>query len=72
MKLGLLSQRKGNASMMAWLTEILDAFDLTRSKVLWGLVLYLVTFLGNTVVVAWLVIRLPAKRGEYPLSRKAG
>ncbi len=46
--------------MMAWLTEILYAFDLTWSKVLWGLVLYLVTFIGSTVVVAWLVIRLPA------------
>jgi hypothetical protein len=46
--------------MMAWLTEILYAFDLTWSKVLWGLVLYLGTFIGTTVVVAWLVIRLPA------------
>jgi hypothetical protein len=46
--------------MMAWLTEILYAFDLTWSKVLWGLALYLVTFIGSTVVVAWLVIRLPA------------
>ena len=45
---------------MAWLTEILYAFDLTWSKVLWGLGLYLVTFIGSTVVVAWLVIRLPA------------
>jgi hypothetical protein len=46
--------------MMAWLTEILYAFDLTWSTVLWGLVLYLGTFLGSTIVVAWLVIRLPA------------
>jgi hypothetical protein len=46
--------------MMAWLTEILYAFDLTWSKVLWGLGLYLVTFTSSTVVVAWLVIRLPA------------
>jgi hypothetical protein len=46
--------------MMTWLTEILYAFDLTWSKVLWGLVLYLGTFIGTTVVVAWLVIRLPA------------
>jgi hypothetical protein len=46
--------------MMVWLTEILYAFDLTWSKVLWGLGLYLVTFLGSTVVVAWLVIRLPS------------
>jgi hypothetical protein len=46
--------------MMAWLTEILYAFNLTWSKVLWVLVLYLGTFIGSTVVVAWLVIRLPA------------
>ena len=46
--------------MLTWLTEILYAFDLTWSKVLWGLGLYLVTFIGSTVVVAWLVIRLPA------------
>jgi hypothetical protein len=46
--------------MMEWLTELLSTLDLTWSKVLWGLVLYLVTFLGSTVVVAWLVIRLPA------------
>ena len=46
--------------MMEWLTEILYAFDLTWSKVLWGLVLYLVMFVGSTVVTAWLVIRLPA------------
>src|SRR5262249_40735223 len=46
--------------MMAWLTDILNAFDLTWSTVLWGLGLYLVTFLGSTVVVAWLVTRLPA------------
>jgi len=46
--------------MMAWLTEILYALNLTWSKVLWGLVLYLGTFIGSTVVVAWLVIRLPA------------
>jgi hypothetical protein len=46
--------------MMAWLTAILDTFDLTWSKVLWGLGLYLVTLLGSTVVVAWLLIRLPA------------
>jgi len=46
--------------MMEWLTELLSTFDLTWSKVLWGLVLYLVTFIGSTVAVAWLVIRLPA------------
>src|SRR5215831_12667871 len=46
--------------MLEWLMEILSLFDLTWSKVLWGLGLYLVTFLGSTVVVAWLVIRLPA------------
>jgi hypothetical protein len=46
--------------MMAWLTEILYAFDLTWSKVLWGLGLYLATFIVSTVVVAWLVLRLPA------------
>jgi hypothetical protein len=34
--------------MMAWLTDILDAFDLTWSTVLWGLGLSLVTFLGPT------------------------
>jgi hypothetical protein len=46
--------------MIEWLTQILYGFDLTWSKVLWGLGLYLVTFLGSTVIVAWLVIRLPA------------
>src|SRR4029453_5916562 len=46
--------------MMTWLTEILYAFDLTWSKVLWGLVLYLGTLIGTTVVAAWLVIRLPS------------
>ena len=46
--------------MLAWLTEILYAFDLTWSKVLWGLGLYLATFIVSTVVVAWLVLRLPA------------
>ena len=46
--------------MLEWLTQILYDFDLTWSKVLWGLGLYLVTFLSSTVVVAWLVIRLPA------------
>jgi hypothetical protein len=46
--------------MMEWLTEILYAFDLNWSKVLWGLGLYLVTFIGSTVVVGWLLIRLPA------------
>jgi hypothetical protein len=46
--------------MIEWLTKILYDFDLNWSKVLWGLGLYLVTFLGSTVVVAWLVIRLPA------------
>ena len=65
-KLGLLFHRKGNTSMIAWLTEILYAFDLTWSKVLWGLGLYLVTFIGSTVVVAWLVIRLPATCDAYP------
>ena len=46
--------------MIAWLTDVLYALDLTWSKVLWGLGLYLGTFIGSTVVVAWLVIRLPA------------
>ena len=46
--------------MLEWLADILFAFDLTWSKVLWGLGLYLVTFLSSTVVVAWLVLRLPA------------
>jgi hypothetical protein len=46
--------------MITWLTELLYAFDLTWNKVLWGLVLYVGTFIGSTVVVAWLVIRLPA------------
>ena len=45
---------------MEWLTEILYVFNLNWSKVLWGLGLYLVTFFGSTVVVAWLLIRLPA------------
>jgi hypothetical protein len=44
---------------MQWLTEILYV-NLNWSKVLWGLGLYLVTFLGSTAVVAWLLIRLPA------------
>ena len=46
--------------MMEWLIELLSTLDLTWSTVLWGLVLYLVAFLGSTVVTAWLVIRLPA------------
>jgi hypothetical protein len=46
--------------MIEWLTKILYDFDLTWNTVLWGLGLYLVAFLGSTVVVAWLVIRLPA------------
>jgi hypothetical protein len=46
--------------MLEWLTELLSTLDLTWSKVLWGLVLYLVAFLGSTVVAAWLVLRLPA------------
>src|SRR5215470_13060779 len=46
--------------MLEWLAEILFALDLTWSKVLWGLGLYLGTFLGSTIVVAWLVTRLPA------------
>ncbi len=33
---------------MAWLTDILPDVDLTWSRVLWGLGLYLVTFLGST------------------------
>jgi len=45
---------------MEWLTEIMYAFKLNWSTVLWGLGLYLVTFLGSTVTVAWLLIRLPA------------
>jgi len=46
--------------MIAWLTALLYTLDLTWSKVLWGLGLYLGTFIGSTVVVAWLLIRLPA------------
>jgi len=46
--------------MIDALTAILHTFDLTWSKVLWGLVLYLCAFLGSTVVVVWLVLRLPA------------
>ena len=46
--------------MMVWLTESLYAFDLTWSGALWGLVLYLVTFIGSTVLGAWLLIKLPA------------
>jgi hypothetical protein len=46
--------------MMDRLTAILYTFDLTWSKVLWGLVLYVCAFLGSSVVVAWLVLRLPA------------
>ncbi len=46
--------------MMVWLTESLYAFDLTWSGVLWGLVLYLVTFLVSTVLVALLLLKLPA------------
>jgi hypothetical protein len=46
--------------MLEWLMEILSPFDLTWSKVLWGLGLFLVTFIGSTVVAAWLLIRLPA------------
>jgi hypothetical protein len=46
--------------MLEWLMGILSPFNLTWSKVLWGLGLYVVTFLGSTVVVAWLLIRLPA------------
>jgi hypothetical protein len=45
---------------MEWLTDILYVVNLDWSKVLWGLGLYLVTFFGSTVVVAWLLIRLPA------------
>jgi hypothetical protein len=69
--------------MPEWLIEILYAFNLTWSKVLWGLGLYLVVFLGSTVVVAWLVIRLPATYfcdayprdvwgGQRPVRRWAG
>jgi hypothetical protein len=46
--------------MIAWLTAILSTFDLTWSKILWMLVLYMVAFLGSTGAVAWLVVRLPA------------
>jgi hypothetical protein len=46
--------------MMMWLTESLYAFGLTWSGVLWGLLLYLVTFIGSTVLGAWLLIKLPA------------
>ena len=58
--LELLSRRKGNTSMMEWLTASMLSLDLTWNTVLWGLGLYLMTFLGSTVVVAWLLIRLPA------------
>jgi hypothetical protein len=46
--------------MMEWLLEILYSYNLTWNTVLWGLVFYLCTFLGSTVVVAWMVLRLPA------------
>jgi uncharacterized membrane protein YbaN (DUF454 family) len=46
--------------MMDGLTAMLYTFDLTWSKVLWGLVLYVCAFLCSTVIVAWLVLRLPA------------
>jgi hypothetical protein len=46
--------------MMTWLTESLFAFDLTWRGVLWGVGLYLVMFIGSTVLVAWLLIKLPA------------
>jgi hypothetical protein len=46
--------------MMTWLTESLFAFDLTWRGVLWGVGLYLVIFIGSTVLVAWLLIKLPA------------
>jgi hypothetical protein len=69
--------------MIAWLIDILYALDLTWSKALWGLGLYLGTFLGSTVVVVWLVIRLPATYfcdtylrdgwdGRHPVLRWAG
>ena len=60
MKLEPPSQRKGSTSMMEWLTASMSPLDLTWSKVLWGLGLYLVTFISSTVVGAWLLIRLPA------------
>jgi len=46
--------------MMVWLTKSLYAFNLTWSGALWGLGLYLVTFIGSTVLGAWLLIKLPA------------
>ena len=50
--------------MMVWLTESLYAFNLTWSCVLWGLGLYLVTFVGSAVLGAWLLIKLPATLKE--------
>jgi hypothetical protein len=69
--------------MMVRLTESLYAFDLTWSGVLWGLGLYLVTFIGSTVLVSWLLIKLPATyfcdasprgfwSGRHPVLRWSG
>ena len=45
--------------MMMWLKESLYAFNLTWSGALWGLGLYLVTFIGSTVLVVLLLIKMP-------------
>ena len=45
--------------MMMWLKGSLYTFNLTWSSVLWGLGLYLVTFIGSTVLVVWLLIKMP-------------
>ena len=57
--------------MMAWLIDILNTLDLTWSTVLWGLGLYLVTLLGSTVGVTWLLIRLPATYFCDPSPRRS-
>ena len=44
---------------MVWLKEGLYTFHLTWSSVLWGLGLYLVAFIGSTVLVGWLLIKMP-------------
>jgi len=46
--------------MITWLTDILLAFGLTWSLVLWGLVSFLGMFIGSTAVMAFLLVKLPA------------
>jgi hypothetical protein len=69
--------------MMVWLKESLYAFNLTWSGVLWGLGLYLVTFLGSTILVVLLLIKMPGTyfcdasprsfwSGRHPILRWTG